>query len=328
MEELVSVIVPMYNSEKYIYETIKSVIIQTYDNIEIVIVDDGSSDKSAEVVRNIIKEYNHKNIKYYYQQNSGVSVARNNGIKKSNGKYIAFIDSDDLWIETKIERQIEMMKKSEMKVCYCGYINFIENRNVIQKIKMNFIKGKILFDVLKDKTGGWTGTWVITRQFILDNEIWFTEKCDWGEDTEFYIKICALTEVCCVNDYLALYRIREDSLTTSKSYLKKIEEIGIWMRLVEWMDANSNKLIYTEIKAIKNLLLEFRIPNTLTKHIYTFLKNSDEDTIRDNYYKIEEKLNNDYIKHFIFNNGLKTIRIYIKLLIINYKLLKYRKKLI
>ncbi|TYS59867.1 glycosyltransferase [Sutcliffiella horikoshii] len=106
--ELVSVIIPCFNSEKWIIETIDSVLNQTYSNIEIIVVDDGSTDNTKDVISNYSKR-----IKYIYQQNKGPSVARNLGIKKSKGKYVAFLDSDDLWESNKLEKQVEFLENNQ-----------------------------------------------------------------------------------------------------------------------------------------------------------------------------------------------------------------------
>ncbi|WP_254904749.1 glycosyltransferase family 2 protein [Clostridium tyrobutyricum] len=257
MNDLVSVIIPMYNSEKYIEITIKSILNQTYDNIEIIIIDDGSVDKSAFIVKEMINKYKNHKIYYFYQNNSGVSCARNTGIKKSKGKYIAFIDSDDLWLETKIEKQIKAMIKNNMNACYCGFSDFYYNNDLIKKRKMKFSKGKILYDFLKDNVWCWTGTWVINKSFIEDNKIFFNENCGWGEDFEFFIKISALTNVCCVAEYLALYRIREKSITTSSSLLNHSDDIYVWMNLDIWIKENFNRLIYKDITKIHKLIYEF-----------------------------------------------------------------------
>ncbi|MGG8363830.1 glycosyltransferase family 2 protein, partial [Bacillus cereus] len=112
-KQLVSVVIPLYNTEKYIEETMQSILDQTYKNIEIVIVDDGSKDQSPSIVKNLAEKYPGQ-VKYVHQKNQGVSVARNTGIENASGEYIAFLDSDDLWHPTKIEKQVESMHKNEM----------------------------------------------------------------------------------------------------------------------------------------------------------------------------------------------------------------------
>ena len=121
---------PAYNSEKYISESIESVLAQTYSNWELIIVDDGSIDKTA----TIAKQYAEKDlrIKYLYQTNGKQGKARNNGIKNSSGELVAFLDSDDLWIPEKLEIQIEAMHKYQVDlICSEGFI-FQNTINCVQ----------------------------------------------------------------------------------------------------------------------------------------------------------------------------------------------------
>lgn len=97
---LVSVIMPAYNVQQYISESIESVLAQTYQNWELIVMDDGSTDGTAETVKKYLQD---KRIKYFYQENAKQSEARNNAIAKSNGEFIAFLDSDDLWLSEKLE---------------------------------------------------------------------------------------------------------------------------------------------------------------------------------------------------------------------------------
>ena len=109
--DLVSIVTPVYNSEKFIEETIKSVQDQTYKNWEWILVNDCSVDKSAEIIEQYIK--NDSRIKLInLKENSGAAIARNTGIEQSKGKYIAFLDSDDLWVKEKLEKQIKFSKEN------------------------------------------------------------------------------------------------------------------------------------------------------------------------------------------------------------------------
>ena len=107
----VSILIPLYNSEEYIAETIDSCLNQTYDNIEIIIVDDGSTDSGLNIVREY--ENKHKNIKVEAQKNSGAPVARNRAFILSTGEYIQYIDADDLLHPDKIRLQMEVLKNSD-----------------------------------------------------------------------------------------------------------------------------------------------------------------------------------------------------------------------
>lgn len=141
-EPLVSIITPLYNCEKYIEETIQSVINQTYENWEMIIVDDCSKDKGVEIVEKYQRLDNR--IKLYKNEiNLGGAGTRNKCIEKAKGKYIAFLDSDDLWKKEKLEKQISFMKKNNYLFSYTKYERISEDGhklNLISKIpqKLNY----------------------------------------------------------------------------------------------------------------------------------------------------------------------------------------------
>lgn len=116
---LVSIITPLYNGEKYIGETIKSVMSQTYKNWEMIIVNDGSKDNSESIVMSYVQ--NEPRIHYVKQDNAGSAVARNNGIRLCNGQYIALLDADDLWEPEFLSSQIRFMGAKNAQLVHCSY---------------------------------------------------------------------------------------------------------------------------------------------------------------------------------------------------------------
>ncbi|MGL6107515.1 glycosyltransferase family 2 protein [Romboutsia sp.] len=130
---LVSIITPMYNSEKFIESTIKSVLSQTYQEWEMLIVDDCSTDSGPEIVNSYAKE--DSRIKYIkIDSNKGVSHARNTALGNAKGRYIAFLDSDDIWHEEKLQKQISFMKKNEYIITFTAYELIDENSDKLNKI--------------------------------------------------------------------------------------------------------------------------------------------------------------------------------------------------
>ncbi len=118
--ELVTIITPSFNCSKFIEETIKSVQSQTYKNWEMVIVDDCSTDNSIDIIKSLMKT--DERIKLYQQRwNGGPAVARNVAIEHAKGRYIAFLDSDDLWLSEKLEKQINFLHKKNAALVYCAY---------------------------------------------------------------------------------------------------------------------------------------------------------------------------------------------------------------
>ena len=116
----VSIITPAYNSAKIIIQTIDSVLAQTYTNWEMIIVDDKSTDHTKKIISEYMQKDNR--IKYILlEENSGPAVARNRAIEEAEGRYIAFLDADDLWMPVKLEKQIAFMQRENIALSYTGY---------------------------------------------------------------------------------------------------------------------------------------------------------------------------------------------------------------
>lgn len=131
--DLVSVITPAYNSENYISESIESVLSQTYENWELIIVDDKSTDKTKDIIEHYV--HNDSRISLIeLQENSGAAVARNTALESAKGRYIAFLDSDDRWKNNKLEKQIEFLKRNGYGFTFTGYEYILDSNNPTQKI--------------------------------------------------------------------------------------------------------------------------------------------------------------------------------------------------
>ncbi|WP_051691690.1 glycosyltransferase family 2 protein [Pedobacter borealis] len=129
LQPLVSIIIPVYNLENYIAETINSVLNQTWKNIEIIIVDDGSKDQTLAIA----KKFECNKVKVFHQKNRGASAARNLGLKKISGDYIQYLDADDLLSTDKIESQLNALKGSQNKVAICPTVYFNDGENPFKK---------------------------------------------------------------------------------------------------------------------------------------------------------------------------------------------------
>ena len=132
MNKLVSVIMPSYNTAEFISESIKSVQAQTYKNWELIIVDDCSTDRTDDIVQTFLTD---KRIRYIkLEKNSGAAVARNRALREARGKWIAFLDSDDLWEPQKLEKQIQFMKESGYYFSYTNYCELNEDSSLNGRI--------------------------------------------------------------------------------------------------------------------------------------------------------------------------------------------------
>jgi len=141
---------PAYNAERYIAESIQSVLDQTYGNWELVVVDDGSTDKTAETVQRFAASDNR--VKYIFQQNSRLGKARNTGVENSSGSLIAFLDSDDLWLSEKLEQQVQTLLDTRADVVYSDIVIFFEPGSAPGPaefpIAAGSIEGSQMFDLL------------------------------------------------------------------------------------------------------------------------------------------------------------------------------------
>lgn len=126
MNSLISVIMPAYNSSKYVKEAIKSVLEQTYKNIELIIIDDASSDETVSIVRKM-KLIDNRITLYVNKQNEGVSYSRNRGIKKASGEWVAFLDSDDFWHKEKLEIQLKYAEEKNLNFIFTG-VSYIDEK--------------------------------------------------------------------------------------------------------------------------------------------------------------------------------------------------------
>ena len=221
---MVSIITPAFNSEKFIAETIQSVLAQTYQNWELLIVDDCSTDKTAEV----ISRFQDSRIKYFYNStNKGSAVSRNIALQKASGRWIAFLDSDDLWHPEKLEKQIEFMKKNNYRFSYTNYCEIDET----SKERGILISGPEVITKKMMTAYCWPGclTVMYDAEFL---GLMQTADIKINEEYALWIKISQKTNCYLLNENLAKYRRHKGSLT-SKSYMKLIKWHYLMFRKAE-----------------------------------------------------------------------------------------------
>lgn len=210
-EELCSVVMPAYNSEKYIAEAIESVIKQTYKNWELIVVNDASTDDTEKIIKHYQRK--DKRIKLIsLLENQGVANARNTAVKNSVGRYIAFLDSDDYWVEEKLQEQIKFMKNRKIAFSYHDYklLNTVNNKEKLIKVplKLNYN------ELLKGNTTGSCLTVCIDRK-IVDKIYFPTEK---HEDYICWLNILKKYDIegYGLNKILGTYRIGKKSISSNK----------------------------------------------------------------------------------------------------------------
>lgn len=215
-QDLVSIIVPVYNCENFIKDCIESLINQTWKNIEIIIVDDGSEDNTKNIVQNYCLI--DSRIKLYSKSNSGPSVARNYGISKSSGKYISFCDADDTLSENYIKKLVELAINDNYDIVVCGYTDISKygevNLNDFYKDKNQLDKKEFTNCIFKG-VGGTVWGKLFKREIINNNNIKFNPQIYMCEDMIFVLNYAMkCRSYGAIKDYLYKYnRLNANSIS-------------------------------------------------------------------------------------------------------------------
>ncbi len=228
--DLVSVIIPSYNSEKFIEKSINSVLNQTYKNLELIVIDDKSPDNSNKIVEKYMEK--DKRIRLVkLNKNNGPAVSRNKGIEEAKGRYIAFLDSDDLWLPEKLEKQIVFMKKENIPFTYSSYYLIDEEDNKIGKFITR--ENADYYSLLKTNFIGCLTAIYDTKKL---GKIYMPEKLKKHEDFATWLKILKkIRKTKGILEPLAIYRIRKNSVSSNKikaaiyqwKIYRKIENLNI-----------------------------------------------------------------------------------------------------
>lgn len=215
MNELVSIIMPSYNTAKFISETIESVLAQTYPNWELIIVDDCSTDDTDAVVCPYLVDDRIRYIKN--EKNSGAAVSRNRALREAKGKWVAFLDSDDLWFPEKLEKQISFMRKNDYHFSYTNYIEIDETTNP---------NGRSVTGPKKvTRHGMYNYCWMGCLTVMYDAEtIGLIQIADIKKNNDYamWLKVCQKADCYLLCETLAKYRKRSGSIS-NRGYTKLIK---------------------------------------------------------------------------------------------------------
>ena len=239
---LISVIIPVYNVEKYLPFSLESVMRQTYKNLEIILVDDGSKDESGNICEKYAKKDNR--LRVIHQQNSGVSVARNTGIAACRGEYVGFVDSDDLIHERLFERLLDELQKNHADLSVCDLLRFKDSSEMNQKTEK---KEAVLYSqeqYLKKffKIGSQTieyYPWNKLYKRTLLTEDQYPKGVRDGEDIFATLKaVLRADKIAVFDEQLYFYRENPNSVTASFSE-KDLGLIGVWDQVYVYMQKNA-----------------------------------------------------------------------------------------
>lgn len=214
---LVSVVIPSYNAEPWIRQTIRSALAQTYPNIEVIVVDDGSTDSTADIVRRLMTEDSRLSLSV--QKNRGVGAARNHGIALAKGEFIAPLDHDDLWSPDKIEKQLNCMLEAQARgepvgMVYCWSEIIDEEGRIIHKgMPRRALQGDVFDRLLVENFMG-NGSTPLVRTSLAREIGGYREGGSGGcADWIFYLMVARRCRVAAVEEYLVGYRQFEASMS-------------------------------------------------------------------------------------------------------------------
>lgn len=213
----VSILIPVYNCSEYIGAAIESVLAQTFQNFEIIVVDDGSEDETASVVKT------YKEVQYIYQPHQGVAVARNRALQEASGKWISFLDADDLILPSKLEKQIAYLEMNpECEIVFCEYQNFLET-----DLEKTTISQKLLMEKPTHRHQ-LIGALVDVRLF----QKWggFNVRLKYGENREWVtgIRAAGVDIKHCVDGVLYLRRIHMNNTTLHYTQIDREDLLRIF----------------------------------------------------------------------------------------------------
>ena len=231
---LISIIINCYNGEKYLGETIQSVLDQTFKNWELILWDNQSTDKSA----SIFKSYKNKKFKYFLsKKHLKLGDARNLAVKKANGNWIAFLDADDLWKKNKLEKQIKLLKKKKAGIIYCENKIIFQNNNdlnlfgkIIKNSKTIVYEGNVFNKLMLKNFIPLCSAIFLKKAFIESGGI--NPKYSFSEDYDFILKISKNYNVYFTKDTYSIYRVHNNNLSNKnfrKGYLESIDILSKYL---------------------------------------------------------------------------------------------------
>lgn len=208
MAALVSVVVPNYNCGRFLAEALESVLAQTYPAVEVIVVDDGSTDDSAEV----LARYDGR-VRVLRQPNQGVSAARNYGIRESRGEFVAFLDADDLWHPEKLAKQVPLFAAEAVGLVYCA-VEYIDESGRTLGTNFTGRRGRVLKSIalLQGTIVLAGGSTAVVRRSCFDRAGCFDRRVSTAADWDMWRRVACHYEIDVVREPLMRYRLRPSSM--------------------------------------------------------------------------------------------------------------------
>lgn len=238
---IISIIIPVYNVEQYIEKCIKSLISQSYENIEIIFINDGTPDNSRKIISKYEKKY--KNIRCIDKENGGQAVARNLALKEAKGDYVIFIDSDD-WVDKDMcKKFIEVAEKENADLVFSSKFYQVENEKKTEIVSYGNEEENVLIKYLLTQSNPWNK--LIRKDLIIKNKLFFPEIRAYEDISVVPLWGMKAKKIACLNESTYYYLIREGSTMKQTTYNPKLEAIFVSMdNLINRFNKLKNKESY------------------------------------------------------------------------------------
>jgi len=241
----VSVVIPVYNGARYLAQAIQSVLDQTYKNFELIIVDDGSTDHTREVVCSFI-EKEQLPIRYIFQNNGGEALARNTGIAAAKGDYLAFIDADDMWMPNKLEQEVSLLEESKgIGLVFTSYRACIGEKvtDEVVSVDRQKLDGNLLsFEELL-KRSFIAPSAIVVRKEIMQQVGPFDSSFKMCTDYDMWLRISQITNIAYIDEPLMIYRIHPWQISTKDKKLNVEGEIRIYETWLKHLRNKNQKAV-------------------------------------------------------------------------------------
>ena len=314
---LISVIVPMYNAEKYLGECLDSLLAQSFKDFEIIMVDDCSTDGSRKIADSYVEKFGGRLKIYNTEKNSGAGAARNKGLMLSHGEYVFFMDADDTIAQNAFEEMYDLAKKSNVDVVNCTKAYRMNAAGTeVTPINLNDPNSEFLVEedtawrvqnLLKNNFGWNVWIRLLRRDFLLDNKIFFPEDIEYGEDQVWThgILFCAKKILHLPRPYYS-YRQSENSITRKKRNALQI--VNVRLRVVinglKWIDDMLEKNEFFK----QNPELRHKVLDHFTRRFYNGLfKHTAKTTQTDIYDSLKQEFGRGFGEYDVLIPALLTL---------------------
>lgn len=313
----VSIIIPVYNSEKYIDRCLKSVINQSYRNIEVVVIDNGSKDMSVKIIKNYFNKDNR--IKLYFSKTKGASVARNIGLEKATGDYALFIDSDDYVSEDYVEKMIKVIKNDKKTMVLCNnkeiWNNRIDERKLFKEIGTKSLEKEVVIKEIAIGNAGLVCSKLIDLKVVKDNNILFDRNIKLSEDLLFFLEVTNYTEEFIYLDESLYFYDRRNEKSITRRYIDNAWDNNMYLldkvkEIISKSNLSENEkesIIYNRLKQCISFAISNEVDNIKFNNYRIRIKNIKKIINKNIYMKEIEKSGYTSFQEKFMISGVKSV---------------------